>query len=180
MIAVTALSGAYVAGLDAGRAYNTFPLMDGKVVPELYWAQFEEKGWRNFFENDAAAFSSTTARWRRRRSQRRPRRSRPTSKAAMRALPKRATFFLHATAGLVTAQVALGIATLLCHVPVSLGSAHQANALLVFTAAVGLTHALKTKRPNGAGASRRRPREGPKAAAKKIAAEHAHAGERGG
>ena len=176
LIAVTALSGAYVAGLDAGRAYNTFPLMDGKVVPELYWAQFEEKGWRNFFENDAAVqfdhralalatLASTSATLA------------STSKAAMRALPKRATFFLHATAGLVTAQVALGIATLLCHVPVSLGSAHQANALLVFTAAVGLTHALKTKRPNGAArvaAATARGTQG--TAAKKIAAEHAHAG----
>ena len=54
VVAVTALSGAYVAGMDAGRAYNTFPLMDGRVVPEEYWAQWESKGWRNFFENTAA------------------------------------------------------------------------------------------------------------------------------
>jgi len=174
LIAVTALSGAYVAGLDAGRAYNTFPLMDGKVVPELYWSQFEEKGWRNFFENPAAVqfdhrafafltLASTSATLA------------STSKTAMRALPKRATFFLHATAGLVTAQVALGIATLLCHVPVSLGSAHQANALLVFTAAVGLTHALKTKRPNGAARVAAAAARGTQGTAAK-AAEHAHAG----
>ena len=174
LIAVTALSGAYVAGLDAGRAYNTFPLMDGKIVPELYWAQFEEKGWRNFFENTAAVqfdhrllalatLASTSATLA------------STSKTAMRALPKRATFFLHATAGLVTAQVALGIATLLCHVPVSLGSAHQANALLVFTAAVGLTHALKTKRPNGAARVAAAAARGTQGTAAK-AAEHAHTG----
>ena len=174
LIAVTALSGAYVAGLDAGRAYNTFPLMDGKVVPELYWSQWEEKGWRNFFENDAAVqfdhralalatLASTSATLA------------STSKTAMRALPKRATFFLHATAGLVTAQVALGIATLLCHVPVSLGSAHQANALLVFTAAVGLTHALKTKRPDGAARVAAAAARGTRGTAAK-AAEHAHAG----
>ena len=174
LIAVTALSGAYVAGLDAGRAYNTFPLMDGKVVPELYWSQWEEKGWRNCFENDAAVqfdhralalatLASTSATLA------------STSKTAMRALPKRATFFLHATAGLVTAQVALGIATLLCHVPVSLGSAHQANALLVFTAAVGLTHALKTKRPDGAARVAAAAARGTRGTAAK-AAEHAHAG----
>jgi cytochrome c oxidase assembly protein subunit 15 len=174
LIAVTALSGAYVAGLDAGRAYNTFPLMDGKVVPELYWSQWEEKGWRNFFENDAAVqfdhralaiatLVSTAATFA------------STSKTATRALPKRATFFLHATAGLVTAQVALGIATLLCHVPVSLGSAHQANALLVFTAAVGLTHALKTKRPDGAARVAAAAARGTRGTAAK-AAEHAHAG----
>ena len=51
--------------------------------------------------------------------------------------------------GLVSAQVALGVATLLYHVPVSLGSAHQANALLVFTSVVGLTHALGTKSASG-------------------------------
>lgn len=37
LIAVTAASGAFVAGLDAGHAYNTFPLMGGRVVPEEYW-----------------------------------------------------------------------------------------------------------------------------------------------
>ena len=56
LIALTALSGyGYVAGLDAGRAYNTFPLMGGRIVPEEYWAQWEAKGWRDFRENTAAA-----------------------------------------------------------------------------------------------------------------------------
>ena len=41
VIAVTALSGAYVAGMDAGRAYNTYPLMDGQLVPAEYWAQWQ-------------------------------------------------------------------------------------------------------------------------------------------
>jgi Cytochrome oxidase assembly protein len=43
--------GAFVAGLDAGHAYNTFPLMGGRVVPEEYAAL---PGWRNAFENTAA------------------------------------------------------------------------------------------------------------------------------
>ena len=43
--------GAFVAGLDAGHAYNTFPLMGGRLIPEEYWAQ---SGWRNAFENVAA------------------------------------------------------------------------------------------------------------------------------
>ena len=147
LIALTALSGAYVAGLDAGRAYNTFPLMDGKLVPDAYWADWETKGWRNFFENEAAAqfdhralafltLASTTA-------------THVSSRRSFALLPRRASFFLHATMGLVSAQVALGVATLLYHVPVSLGSAHQANALLVFTSVVGLTHALGTKSASG-------------------------------
>jgi cytochrome c oxidase assembly protein subunit 15 len=147
LIALTALSGAYVAGLDAGRAYNTFPLMDGKLVPDAYWADWSTKGWRNFFENDAAVqfdhrllafltLASTTA-------------THVSSRATSALLPKRALFFLNATMGLVSAQVILGVATLLYHVPVSLGSAHQANALLVFTSVVGLTHALGTKSASG-------------------------------
>jgi cytochrome c oxidase assembly protein subunit 15 len=40
-----------VAGLDAGHAYNEFPLMGGQLVPAEYWAL---PGWRNFFENTAA------------------------------------------------------------------------------------------------------------------------------
>ena len=147
LIALTALSGAYVAGLDAGRAYNTFPLMDGKLVPDAYWADWSTKGWRNFFENDAAVqfdhrllafltLASTTA-------------THVSSRKTSALLPKRASFFLNATMGLVSAQVILGVATLLYHVPVSLGSAHQANALLVFTSVVGLTHALGTKSASG-------------------------------
>ena len=147
LIALTALSGAYVAGLDAGRAYNTFPLMGGRIVPEEYWAQWEAKGWRNFFENTAAAqfdhralamttLAATTAVWATRRGDAR--------------LPPAARACLDATMGVAAAQVAIGIATLLHHVPVTLGSLHQANALALFTAVVGLMHALRV--PRGAGA----------------------------
>ena len=63
LVGATALSGAFVAGLDAGRCYNTFPLMDGRLFPEAYWGQGEEgpggnqggrAWWRNAFENPAA------------------------------------------------------------------------------------------------------------------------------
>jgi len=40
-----------VAGMDAGHAYNTFPLMGGHLIPEEYWTI---PGWRNAFENTAA------------------------------------------------------------------------------------------------------------------------------
>ena len=52
LIAVTALSGAFVAGLDAGHAYNTFPLMGGRLVPQEYGSELP--WWRNSFENTAA------------------------------------------------------------------------------------------------------------------------------
>ena len=46
-------------------------------------------------------------------------------------------------ATVTAAQVALGISALLYYVPVSLGSLHQANALTLFTAVVGLLHTLR-------------------------------------
>ena len=153
LIAITALSGAYVAGMDAGRAYNTFPLMDGQWVPEEYLKDFEKLGWRNFFENTAAvqfdhrvlAMSTlivSTAVW-------------ASSRGVLHLLPPRASLALNSTVVLVYAQVGLGIATLLNHVPVSLGVLHQANALLVFTAAVGLVHALRRGGGRAAQAARR-------------------------
>lgn len=51
LVGVTAVSGAFVAGLDAGRAYNTFPLMNGQLIPDEYWGL---PGIRNAFENTAA------------------------------------------------------------------------------------------------------------------------------
>ena len=53
LVGVTASSGAFVAGMDAGRAYNTFPLMDGRLVPEEYWST-SLPALRNLFENTAA------------------------------------------------------------------------------------------------------------------------------
>jgi heme a synthase len=46
---VQILLGALVAGIDAGRTYVTWPLMDGRIVPSGAFAL--EPLWRNFFEN---------------------------------------------------------------------------------------------------------------------------------
>lgn len=43
--------GALVAGLRAGHAYNTWPLIDGGLVPQSSRLLFEVPWWRNFFEN---------------------------------------------------------------------------------------------------------------------------------
>lgn len=50
----------------------------------------------------------------------------------------------------VDVQVALGVTTLLTYVPVSLGAAHQANALALCSVALALLHSLR--RPMGAAA----------------------------
>ena len=38
MIFITAISGAWVAGLDAGLIYNEFPYMGDGIVPSDMWA----------------------------------------------------------------------------------------------------------------------------------------------
>ncbi len=55
---ITAMAGSFVAGLDGGRVYNTFPLMDGRLVPGGYFSL--TPWWRNVFENviaNAQSFS---------------------------------------------------------------------------------------------------------------------------
>lgn len=140
LIGITAISGAFVAGLDAGHAYNTFPLMGGRIVPEEYWdAQFGS-WWRNSFENTAAVqfhhrvlalttASGIAAAW--------------AATQMGPPLPRAAALAVHALGGAVVAQVTLGIATLLHNVPVWLGSAHQAGALTLFSVALTLLHALR-------------------------------------
>ena len=144
LLSVTALSGAFVAGLDAGHAYNTFPLMGGKLIPEEYWGEDglgnKLSAWRNAFENTASVqfhhrcLAITTllgsmAVWK--------------YGTGMSALPHNPRMLLHALAVGTGCQVALGITTLLTHVPVSLGSAHQAGALSLFTIALALIHSLR-------------------------------------
>jgi cytochrome c oxidase assembly protein subunit 15 len=123
LVAATALSGAYVAGNDAGRAFNTFPLMGGQWVPQGMWELAPT--WRNFFENTATvqfdhrllAISSLSGisfmffeAVRTKFSQAAP------------------TFSLHSLRGVMVmavTQVGLGITTLLLHVPVPLAAVHQ-------------------------------------------------------
>lgn len=137
LVAVTAASGAFVAGLDAGRAYNTFPLMQGRLVPEDYWSV---PGWRNAFESTAAVqlhhrvlalstLAAVAALWR--------------HGTRLPALPRASRLLLHGLAAGAGVQVALGVTTLLTHVPVSLGSAHQGGALTLFTLVLALMHSVR-------------------------------------
>jgi cytochrome c oxidase assembly protein subunit 15 len=117
--------GGLVAGLDAGLSYNTWPLMDGKLIPSDLLLL--EPAWRNFFENPktvqfvhrigaytvlAVALWHMVASWRRL----------PGSTHARRAL------LLFA---LVVVQASIGIGTLLMHVPLHMALTHQAFALVV-------------------------------------------------
>lgn len=147
LVAVTAASGAFVAGLDAGRAYNTFPLMQGRWFPEEYWGDGADGGLmgvvRNAFENTAAAqwhhrvlatltVTMTLALW-------------PWVRAS--GTSPQVKRCVDLVAGVTVAQFCLGIWTLLEAVPVPLGSAHQANALNLFTAVLLTLHTLRPAQP---------------------------------
>ena len=135
LVVLTMLSGGFVAGLDAGFAYNTFPLMDGRIVPEDYLAL--DPSWRNPFENMAAAqfnhralglatLGTSALLW---ASARRRAREPLTRRAA--------DAVLLAALG----QAALGVLTLVLVVPLPLALAHQAGAFALLTAALWLGHA---------------------------------------
>lgn len=64
MVFLTAVSGAFVAGLDAGLVYNEFPTMGGRLIPstsELMDNRYAKKidggdrWWRNMLENPVTA-----------------------------------------------------------------------------------------------------------------------------
>ena len=63
------------------------------------------------------------------------------------ALPAGARRCIDLVLGVTATQFALGIWTLLEYVPVPLGSAHQANALNLFTAVLLALHALRPATP---------------------------------
>jgi cytochrome c oxidase assembly protein subunit 15 len=128
-----ALSGSMVAGLRAGFAYNTFPLMNGHWVPPEILVL--EPWWRNFLYNMATvqfvhrslfwalAVLVLVAWWQGRAA--------PTAQVLL------VAFAL---------QAALGIATLLAGVPVALGAAHQAGAVLVLAASLWHAHGVYNTR----------------------------------
>ena len=137
LITLTVVSGGFVAGLKAGKIYNTFPMMGDYWVPPDIMAL--EPWWRNFFDNLATVqfdhrvlaittFALVAVFWFRI----------PKDNLIVRAR-KGVNALLHT----VILQVALGIATLLLVVPISLAAIHQAVAMLLFTVALFVTHALR-------------------------------------
>lgn len=137
LTSVTIISGGFVAGLKAGKIYNTFPMMGDYWIPPGTMAL--EPFWRNFFDNmttvqlDHRILAITTfiviiSFWIKARKAELPSRTRPAVNA-----------LLH-TALL---QVILGITTLVLSVPVILGATHQAVAMLLFTISIYILHSLR-------------------------------------
>jgi cytochrome c oxidase assembly protein subunit 15 len=124
---VTMMSGAFVAGLKAGFTYNTFPLMAGQWVPDGMWSMTPI--YMNFFENPTtvqfthrliaiATFLAIILLW---------------FAPPRAALDRRQLLWLHAVGVVAVIQVALGISTLVLHVPVTLAALHQAGAMALLT-----------------------------------------------
>jgi cytochrome c oxidase assembly protein subunit 15 len=135
------LLGALVAGIDAGRGYTDWPLMNGVFFPPE--ALDMVPIWQNFFENPAmtqfihrmagyalAAFALVV--WLR---------GRKSAHAATR------TAF-NAVGLVVLAQIILGIVTVLYAAPWQLGIAHQATAVLLWVLIIRARHLSQYPRFN--------------------------------
>jgi cytochrome c oxidase assembly protein subunit 15 len=126
LVFVQMAMGGFVAGIDAGMGYNTWPKMDGQWLPDGLDAM--QPAWRNLFENAL------------------------TVQFVHRGLAYLLAILvlIHAwnafsLSGFVLAyavwlQAAIGVLTLLLHVPLALALTHQATAMLVLLAAVWHVH----------------------------------------
>jgi len=153
LIFVQLYLGALVAGLRAGRVYNTWPAIDGALIPSAARLFFEEPWWRNLFDN------TLTVQFEHR----------------MTAYLLFALAVLHALdavrsragtsavngalwlAAAITLQATLGILTLLHQVPILLALAHQAVAIAVLTLAIFQVERLAVRRAESARQNRVRP-----------------------
>ncbi len=136
IIIITILSGGFVAGTHAGFAFNTFPLMNGKLIPDGLFEQTPL--WRNFFENIVTVqfdhrvlatilFIIIPVFWFK------------AGKIELQPLARTGTHLLLAALAL---QITLGISTLLLVVPVALAATHQAGAIVLLTTALFVSQQL--------------------------------------
>ena len=130
--------GAIVAGLRAGLIYNTWPLIDGSLIPNAASLLHETPWWRNLFENTLtvqfnhrmAAYAILVLALLHAADVVRTVRGGPVLAHAL------------ALVAAVTLQAALGIATLLHMVPIGLALMHQAMAVIVLS--ITVVHAERT------------------------------------
>lgn len=137
VVVVTMLSGGLVAGTDAGYAYNSFPLMDGRLIPEGLLSM--SPAYLNFFENITTVqfthrllamttLACVVAFW---------------ILAVGRPLPPRARLAVHGVLTAALAQVALGISTLVLVMPIALAALHQAVGVILLTTIVWAAFELR-------------------------------------
>jgi heme a synthase len=141
MVSLTILAGGFTAGLRAGLTYNTFPLMDGHLIPDGYATLHPLI--RNMTENVAAVqfdhrlMATATL----------------VLVSCMAVLGWRTGLprpLAACLAGVVACQYLLGVATLLLVVPVSVATLHQSGAVLLLTVVLVVVHRLSNApRPGG-------------------------------
>ncbi|KAG5323430.1 COX15 protein, partial [Pseudoatta argentina] len=129
LIFITALSGAFVAGMDAGLIYNTFPKMANKWIPDDILAISPVL--RNFTENPATGITTIAL---------------ITCLGILsrkHKLPNRGKKAVTAVLCAAYLQVLLGVSTLLYHVPVTLAASHQSGSLILLSTIIWLCHELR-------------------------------------
>ena len=128
------LLGAFVAGLRAGKTFNSWPLMDGRFFPEGYFGAsarfadlFETIAAVQFNHRIGAYAVAALSVW-------------LFVVARGSAIESRVKLLL----GIMAVQIALGIWTVLASTPIALGLAHQAGALALLSAAIYALHGSMT------------------------------------
>jgi cytochrome c oxidase assembly protein subunit 15 len=134
--------GALVAGLRAGRVFNTWPDIDGAFIPSAARLFFEDPWWRNLFDNTLTVQFE----------------HRMTAYALLVLAVLHAIDAVAARAGTmvvrgawwlvaaITLQATLGILTLLHQVPIDLALTHQAVAIVVLTLSIVQAERLVARR----------------------------------
>ena len=140
LVFITIGTGGFMAGTNSGQSFNTFPLMNGKIIPDDYF--LEDLGMYNIFENTVAI--NFNHRWF----------SifvffyiifvcfkfiKFDNKKVPKILVILVLFFL-------TLQVALGIVTLLSNVYLPLASMHQTNSILLLSTLLISYHQFKYRK----------------------------------
>ena len=137
LIFITIISGAFMAGTNSGQSFNTYPLMNGNLIPNDYF--LIEMGIKNFFENTVAI--NFNHRW----------------LASLtfvliiifliylywRDKFKNFRYQMVLIFIFVCLQFFLGIFTLLSNVQIALASLHQINSMLLLASILLFYHSIK-------------------------------------
>lgn len=137
LVFLTALSGAFVAGLDAGLVYNSFPKMGERWIPDDLLAI--SPALKNVFENPTTVqfdhrilgIGSLTAITGLYLFSRRM------------ILPRRTKMAISCLTAMAYTQVVLGISTLLLYVPTPLAATHQSGSVALLTFAIWVLAELR-------------------------------------
>jgi cytochrome c oxidase assembly protein subunit 15 len=140
VVLATMVTGGFVAGNDAGRAFNDWPFYAGQIIPEGIWKN--NLSWRNFIENTATvqfdhrmlaytALGGSLITL-----------IKTENKAKLGLLTHTTRNAIRLTVLAIWGQAILGIVTLMTIVPTTLGALHQAGALTVWSCILRAMHVM--------------------------------------